>query len=167
MHANGTERPRNRKGCARFAFIRVNWRLHLSSYCFGFWISDFFRHSNFGIRFVLLKLHAKWLQFFVVSGHILEFPRGITYCGKTAIYKHLQQQEHWHRGTRRPRVSQKCVFGPMAKLCPIWFWLCQVRISEFVIEQTTRRNPWNNPTLVIGAAGAPDIAIRLRLRRRW
>jgi len=96
--------------------------------------SGFGLRVSFGIRFVLLKLHAKWLQFFVVSSHVFEFPGVITYCGKTAIYKHLQQQEHWHRGTRRPRVSQKLVFGPMAKLCPIWFWLCQVRISGFGVR---------------------------------
>ena len=98
------------------------------------------RLERLDIRFVLLKLHAKWLQFFVVNSHVLEFPGGITYCGKTAIYRHLQQQEHWHRDTRRPRVSQKLLFGPMAKLCPIWFWLCQVRISSFGHELKLKRN---------------------------
>jgi len=105
-----------------------------------FFLSDLGFVSDFEFRFVLLKLHAKWLQFFVVSSHVLEFPGGITYCGKTAIYKHLQQQEHWHRGTRRPRVSQKLVFGPMAKLCPIWFWLCQVRISDFSARPAVSSN---------------------------
>jgi hypothetical protein len=40
---------------------------------FELWISDFLRVSIFGFRFVLLKLHPKWLQFFsrpVIFGNL-------------------------------------------------------------------------------------------------
>ena len=87
--------------------------------------------SDFGLRFVLPKLHAKWLQYFVARNAFLDFLWAYFSAARPHIYKHLRKQEHWHCGTRRPRVSRNCDFGRWRSFVSFWFWLCQVRISDF------------------------------------
>jgi hypothetical protein len=83
------------------------------------------------VRFVLPKLHAKWLQYFVARNDFLDFLWAYFSAARPHIYKHLRKQEHWHCGTRRPRVSRNCDSGRWRSFVSFWFWLCQVRISVF------------------------------------
>jgi len=98
-------------------------------FVFEFRVWAFLRFSDFGLGFVLPKLHAKWLQLFVARNVFLDFLWAYSGAARPHIYKHLRKQEHWHCGTRRPRVSRNCDFGRWRSFASFWFWLCQVRIS--------------------------------------
>jgi four helix bundle protein len=82
------------------------------------------------IRFVLPKLHAKWLQFSVARNGFLDFLWAYFSAARPHIYKHLRKQEHWQCGTRRPRVSRNCDSGRWRSFVSFWFWLCQFRRSS-------------------------------------
>ena len=93
------------------------------------------RRPGLRLRFVLPKLHAKWLQYFVARNVFLDFLWAYFSAARPHIYKHLRKQEHWHCGTRRPRVSRNCDSGRWRSFVSFWFWLCQFRISISLFHQ--------------------------------
>src|ERR1035437_9748117 len=115
--ARSTKRTHNRRGEATAHWIKP--------------FSDFGLRRSFGFRFVLPKLHAKWLQYFVARNVFLDFLWAYFSAARPHIYKHLREQEHWYCGTRRPRVSRNCDFGRWRSFVSFWFWLCQFRVSDF------------------------------------
>ena len=128
-----------------------------------------FHHSDL-LRFVLLKLHPKWLQLSVANREVWRLSWVLFKAARPLKYNNLPCAGTFTRRAPEGRVFRNSSHWPKDVCCPssagfcfrsldfgfvsgfdirisnflatdFWFWLCQVRISDFTFKPPLMAGP--------------------------
>src|SRR6266571_5217307 len=85
-------------------------------------------------RFVIPKLHAKWIQFSIAKKYLAAFYRESKHAASPRFYCLLPRCRNIRDAHTEGTCCKKCL--PRRRVCVVhfWFWLRQVRISDFVLR---------------------------------